>query len=344
MMNLAYCIGFLLLFISQARSLQIITEKPPPFAFSFDFSTKESALQQISLHGGAKLDHSSVRLSAPAASVIYNKPLSLLDNNPASGFTTRFSFSTIPGNVVNFGELGFLLLPNNNGNGDSLFESNGVLQLGLPSDAISVKLVSVNKTENFIRINVGADLVAQSSGLSGPSLSGRLHCVINYNGISKRMEVKIRESKESEMMSAFLSYPVDLTSLLLKERLFVGLRYSGMNLTQSITLNSWSFSTDEGAQIHSLHSEPLDPRSFVVASSKDHHPNGRKWGYTWGLLAAIVFAAACAVLLVWYTVVSTLNAVSDESGTCPVQDGYRKILMLEGENNTKGCLELEDFN
>jgi Legume lectin domain len=343
-MTLTCTVSFLFLFISQARSLQIITEKPPPFAFSFDFSTKEPTLQRLLLHGGAKLAHSSVRLSAPGASVIYNSPLSLLGNNPASGFTTHFSFSTGPENVVNFGELDFFLLPYNNGNGDSLFETNGVLQLELPPNAVSVKLVSVNQTENFIKINVGAYLIAESSGLPNPSLSSQLHCTINYNGISKRMEVKIRESKESEMMSAFLSYPVDLTSLLLKERLFVGMRYSGRNLTQSITLNSWSFSTEDGAQIHSMHSEPLDPRSFVVSSSKDH-PANHKLGHPWGLLVAIVFAAACAVLLVGYTIVSALNYVSrdNENGPCPGQAGYRKMLMLEGEN-AKVSLELEDFN
>jgi Legume lectin domain len=343
-MNLFYAIGLLLLFISQARSLQLITEKPPPFAFFFDFSIKEPTLERLLLHGSAKLAHSSVHLSAPGASVIYNKPLSLLGNDPASGFTTHFSFSTVPANVVNFGELDFFLLPYNNGNGDSLFETNGVLQLELPPNAVSVKLVSVNKTENNIKINVGSDLIAESSGLASPSVSGQLHCVINYNGISKRMEVKIRDSKESEMMSAFLSYPVELTSLLSKETLFVGMRYSGRNLTQSIKLNSWSFSTDDGAQIHSLHSEPLDPRSFVVASSKDH-PANHKWGHPWGFLVAIVFAAACVLLLVGYTIVSTLNSVSHESenGTFPVQAGYRKMLMLEGEN-AKGSLELEDFN
>jgi hypothetical protein len=341
-MNLSYSIGFLLLFISQVRSLQIITEKPPPFAFSFDFSTKKPSLQQISFHGGAKLAYSSVRLSAPTASVFYNKPLSFLGNNLASGFTTRFSFSIIPANVVNFGELGLFLLPYNNGNGDSLFKSNAVLQLGLPLNAISVKLVSINKTENFIKINVGADLIAESSGLSSPSLFGQLHCSINYSGISKRIEVRVSESKESKLQSALLSYPVDLTNLLLKERLFVGMRYSGSNLTQSITLNSWSFSTDEGVRVHSIHSEPLDPRSIVIPSSEDHPTNHKKWGYPSSFLVVMVFAAACAVLLVWYTIVSTWNSVSSESGTYPIQAGYRKILMLEGEN-AHGCLELEDL-
>lgn len=341
-MNLSYSIGFLFLFVSQARSLQIITEKPPPFAFSFDFSNEKAYLQQISFHGGAKLASSSVHLSAPAASVFYNKPLSLIGNNPASGFTTHFSFSTIPANVVNFGELGFFLIPYNNGNGDSLFKSSEVLQLGLPPNTISVKLISINKTENFIKINVGADLVAQSSGLSSPNLFGQLHCSINYNGISKRMEVRVSESKESKLMSALLSYPVDLTSLLSKERFFVGMRFSGMNSTQSITLNSWSFSTDDGVRIHSMHSEPLDPRSIVIPSSEDRPANHKRGGFPSTLLVVMLFAVACAVLLVWYTIVSTWNYVSSESGTYPIQAGYRKILMLEGEN-ANGCLELEDL-
>ncbi|KAJ4770748.1 L-type lectin-domain containing receptor kinase VIII.2 [Rhynchospora pubera] len=340
-MDLSYSFGFLFLFISLGRSLQIITEKPPPFAFSFDFSTENPKLQQIALLGASKHVHSSLHLSGPASSVLLKKPLSFSGKDPASGFTTHFSFSTIPENVMNFGELGFFLLPYKNGNEDSLIGSKDVLQLGLPPNTISVKLVSINKTENFIRINVGADLVAQSSGLSSPNLFGQLHCSINYNGISKRMEVRVSESKELKMMSALLSYPVDLTSLLLKEKFFVGMRYSGRNLTQGINLISWSFTTDQG-HIHSMHSEPLDPRSFVVTTHEDYLANHKRRGYPWGFLLVMVFAASCAVLLVWYTIASAWKSASSESGTYPIQAGYRKILMLEGES-ANGSLELEDF-
>ncbi|KAJ3685617.1 hypothetical protein LUZ61_014781 [Rhynchospora tenuis] len=341
-MDLSYSLGFLFLFISLVRSLQIITEKPPPFSFSFDFSTEKPKLQEITLLGASKHAHSSLHLSGPASSIIFKKPLGFLGNDPASGFTTYFSFSTIPENVMNFGELGFFLLPYKNGNDDSLIGSKDVIQLGLPPNTISVKLVSINKTENFIRINVGADLVAESSGLSSTNLFGELHCSINYNGISKRMEVKVRESKESKMMSALLSYPVDLTSQLLKEKFSVGMRYSGRNLTQSINLISWSFTTDQG-HIHSMHSEPLDPRSFVVPTNEDHLANRKRRGYPWGFFMVMVFAASCAVLLVWYTIASAWKSASSESGAYPIQAGYRNILMLEGEN-ARGSLELEDLH
>ncbi|KAJ4788238.1 L-type lectin-domain containing receptor kinase VIII.2 [Rhynchospora pubera] len=340
-MDLSYSFGFLFLFISLGRSLQIITEKPPPFAFSFDFSTENPKLHQIALLGASKHVNSSLHLPGPASSVLLKKPLSFSGKDPASGFTTHFSFSTIPENVMNFGELGFFLLPYKNGNEDSLIRSKDVLQLGLPPNTISVNLVSINKTENFIRINVGADLVAQSSGLSSPNLFGQLHCSINYNGISKRMEVRVSESKELKMMSALLSYPVDLISLLLKEKFFVGMRYSGRNLTQGINLISWSFTTDQG-HIHSMHSEPLDPLSFVVTTHEDHLANHKRRGYPWGFLLVMVFAASCTVLLVWYTIASAWKSASSESGTYPIQAGYRKILMLEGES-ANGSLELEDF-
>uniref|UniRef100_A0A6V7QVP7 Legume lectin domain-containing protein n=1 Tax=Ananas comosus var. bracteatus TaxID=296719 RepID=A0A6V7QVP7_ANACO len=140
-------------------------------------------------------------------------------------FSTYFVFSI---SQRNGGSLAFSLTPSS-----ASLESTDVLRSGTPlsPSLISVKFITTsdptsgNRSANYVAIDVGAKPGVESSELSGSDLvlsSGqKLHSWIDYNGITKKIEVRVSKLNDPRPADLLLSHPIDLSNALWREKMLV---------------------------------------------------------------------------------------------------------------------------
>lgn len=127
----------------------------------------------------------------------------------------------------------------------------------------------------------------------------KLHSWIDYDGVSKRVQVRLSKSRASRPSSSFISYPADLSSVLWREEeMSVGLSsWNRRNSTKvSSVLYDWSFAVKQGAP-NTMHSEPLDPYSFSVKSREGTPVRVRRSNNPWRIVVALVIGAAFGALV-----------------------------------------------
>ncbi|KAG6485391.1 hypothetical protein ZIOFF_053928 [Zingiber officinale] len=297
----AFALAVLLLPLVIASSSVADQNKGKPFFFSYVGSDKNRTLgSEFALYGDAELSDSAVRLTRPAKAstgrVAYREPVRFFGTSP--GFSSSFSFALSPGHG---GGLAFFLSPS----GVQLEPVNGHWS------RVSTSLVAVrfetakadkitNLTETLIEIDV------ESSNLSGNNLvldldNGRkFKSWIDYDGESKRIEVRLSLEKESKPINFSISYSMDLSYLLWREAALVVLSSWSSHSSQGSSIYSWNFTQKHGAPFL-MHSEPLDPNSFL-ARSNESAPVHPIRSYPWEALIAMVFAAACGAMLAFFTV------------------------------------------
>nr|CAD1817685.1 unnamed protein product [Ananas comosus var. bracteatus] len=129
--------------------------------------------------------------------------------------------------------------------------------------------------------------------------------------------------------------------MLRREKMLVGLSsLSGSgNSTQNTTLYSWAFSVYHGAT-YLMHSEPLDPDTFLVRPRESPPAAHIRRNYPWGILIALVFAAACGAmvtfftLFVWFAVVAHRPIAPVEYPVHPSEVVYEKIVLVKVKDAT----------
>uniref|UniRef100_A0A6V7QU15 Legume lectin domain-containing protein n=1 Tax=Ananas comosus var. bracteatus TaxID=296719 RepID=A0A6V7QU15_ANACO len=324
-----------LVFVSAVRYSEAVEEKAEaPFSFSFSFSfdrseASPSFASQIVLSGDAAIIDSAIRVTRPVNSsyggIACREPIRFVGTNP--GFSTYFVFSI---SQRNGGSLAFSLTPSS-----ASLESTDVLRSGTPlsPSLISVKFITAsdptsgNRSANYVAIDVGAKPGVESSELSGSDLvlsSGqKLHSWIDYNGITKKIEVRVSKLNDPRPADLLLSHPIDLSNALWREKMLVGISSTSGNST----IYSWSFHVKHGAP-HSMHSDPLDPHSLLAQSAKPQPIHPRR-PHSWGVFAAMVFAAALGALLMWYATVSRRPVGPMEYQMNPIEIGYERIVLLD---------------
>ncbi|XP_072974753.1 L-type lectin-domain containing receptor kinase VIII.1 [Typha angustifolia] len=322
-----------------ARSCETREDKTP-FSFSFHhFKKNPSFASQIALSGDAEIVDSAVRIThtavASSGRITYRKPVGFLGKSP--GFSTYFAFSI----SQRAGDsLAFFLLPSE----PTALESTDGLRFGLASTVISVEFTSMglnsgNQSSNFVSIYLGGELAVKSSDLSTSNLimkSGqKLHSWIDYDGFSKKVEVRVSKSVNPRPVDALLSYPLDLSNALRKEKMLVGIHSScGNDSTQTSMIYSWSFSVKHGAP-YMMHSDPLDPHQFL-ARSAESRPVRQRRPHSWGVfLMLMVVTAAIGTLMMWYAVVSRRGVDPMEFPMHTMESGYERIAFFDD----KGIIE-----
>ncbi|XP_074566219.1 uncharacterized protein LOC141822791 [Curcuma longa] len=282
------------------------------FRFSFDGSVKDGSFgADFDLYGDAVVSGSAVRITRPgnasSGRMAYRKPIRFF--GAKLGFSSSFSFSISPSGGG--GGFAFFLSPT----GAPLERGND----GRAESSTSLMAVSFataktgNLSGSLIEISVSGEVLAKSSSLSANgSVSylnretlGRqgfrlaeLHSWIDFDGDSKRIQVKLWRDKDSTPMNSPTSYAVDLSNVLRREAVLVSLTSWSRNSTQGSSIYSWNFTARHGAP-YLMHSEPLDPNSFLVRPTQSPLVHPRR-AYPWGVLIAMVFAAACGAMLAFF--------------------------------------------
>ncbi|XP_072996735.1 L-type lectin-domain containing receptor kinase VIII.1-like [Typha latifolia] len=312
-------------------------EADTPLSFSFEsFGKNRSFESEIGLFGDAGIGDSGVRVTRSVISssgrVVYRNPIRFTGTNP--GFSTYFAFSVSSGNGGGFA---FFATPSS-----VQMDSLDGFRLGLPPSVVAVGFFTSsdpkrgNLSGSHIEVDVGSELSIKSSDLSRNNSvlnSGEeLHSWIDYNGTSNRLEVRLSKSRVPIPKNPLLSYPINLSNVLWREKILVGLSSSSGNSSQNSSLYSWTFAVTHGAP-YPMHSQPLDPNSFLERP-RESPPAHLRRNYPWGILMALVFAAACGAmvafftLFVWFAVVAHRSIAPVEYPMHPSEVVYEKIVIV----------------
>lgn len=171
------------------------------------------------------------------------------------------------------------------------------------------------------------DLSVLSLGLDGE----KLHSWIDYDSGLKKLEVRLSKSGLLRPFDPVVSYSMDLQGMW-KGEMFVGIGSSSVNSTKKSWVYSWSFELKRDVSL--MHSEPVDPRAFLVNSRRGPVP--QRGGYVWRILTALGFGAGCGVviaglvLFVWSVLVDRQSLRSKEYPLhpVPVDFEYEKIVAV----------------
>ncbi|XP_042467195.1 L-type lectin-domain containing receptor kinase VIII.1-like [Zingiber officinale] len=187
--------------------------------FSFGGSRKNrSFATKFALYGDAEMNSSEVRVTRAVNEsselMIYWKPVRFFGTKP--GFSSSFSFSLSP---ENGGGLAFFLslvsVPLEPANGD---------WSRLSTSVVAVKFVT---TASLVEVDVGGELLTKSSNLSDDGLllilskGEKLHSWIDYDGESKRIEVRLCQDKDPKEAAPSISHSIDLSYMLWREASWV---------------------------------------------------------------------------------------------------------------------------
>ncbi|KAG6531626.1 hypothetical protein ZIOFF_005442 [Zingiber officinale] len=303
--------------------------------FSFGGSGKNrSFATEFALYGDAEMNSSEVRVTRAANEssglMIYWKPVRFFGTKP--GFSSSFSFSVSPGNG---GGLAFFLSPVS----VPLEPATGDWSR-LSTSVVAVKFVTA---ASLVEVDVGGELLTKSRNLSDDGLllvlsrGEKLHSWIDYDGESKRIEVRLCQDKDPKEAAPSISHSIDLSYMLWREASWVGLSSWSGNSSHGSSIYSWNFTEKHGAP-YLMHSEPLDPNSFVVRSKG----GSRTRAYPWGVFVAMLVAAACGAILtfftmiVWYALVSRRPVAPVEYPAHAAGVAYGKIESV-GDKVLENC-------
>ncbi|XP_076907410.1 putative L-type lectin-domain containing receptor kinase S.7 [Bidens hawaiensis] len=223
-------------------------------SFYFKNFTHTSSFDSLlTLSGDARVstDGSSLQLTAPfpssAGRVICNNAVQFYSGNPRKlvSFSTYFSFS----------------ISSDSGNG------NGLAFIVFSDDKL--KFVSVefdtsvdNKDDDANGNHIGIDLL--KLGLNNGT---RLQVWIDYESMSRRLEVRLSKFGENRPLDPILFQHVDLPKIWPEnEGFFVGLSSVNRNSSQVCNVYSWSFKNRRAPDW--MHSEPLDPSLLKQGGDK----------------------------------------------------------------------------
>ncbi|CAL9078372.1 unnamed protein product [Musa textilis] len=307
-------------------------DKDHDFCFSFDGLEKNRSFDsEFALYGGAEMSGSAVRIAQPAYSssgrIAYRKAIRFFGTKP--GFSSSFSFSIPRGDG---GALAFFLSPT----GRPLASAERD-RLGRSTGDVAVRFgrFSVEKLGEFggscIEIDVDGETLMRSSNLTEVGLilnrGEKLRSWVDYDGESKRIEVRLSPARNPRPRNSSISYSIDLSDVLWRGAVFVGISFSGGNSTRTSSIYSWNFAAKHGAP-YRMHSEPLNPDSFLVRSTESPSVHLRK-ASPWGACTAMVLAAACGAMLAFF-VMLVCSVLAARRPVAPVESpvgvAYGKIV------------------
>ncbi|XP_068667735.1 lectin-like protein At1g53070 [Aristolochia californica] len=314
---------------------------------SFSFSKFENDLyfdSQIALYGDAQIsgNDASVRVTRPSlpsfGRIMSRTPITISPRNPTKvvSFRSYFSFAISPGNTDG---LAFFMVPK-----DLLAESLNHSSFGVLPGVVAVEFDTFedksckDPNANHIGLDIGSLVSVAYKDASESKLvlnSGeRLHCWIDYDLNSRRLEARLSESGVVKPLDPLISYHINLSETF-GRGFFVGISSSSRNTTRATSVYSWSL---ELKRISSFtHSQPLDPR--IVVQGTEQKLVRCKCDYLLRTLAGMILGAACGamiallVLFVWSMLENKHHLVLSEYPVYPVEEGYERII-VSGDKGT----------
>ncbi|KAK8970216.1 hypothetical protein KSP40_PGU010305 [Platanthera guangdongensis] len=291
-------VALLALFLSLADLSPETQGSEAPLSFTFE-QFRKNGTSAIALLGDALVEDSAVRMTR-AGKILYRKPVQFLRGN--NGFSTYFSFSILPSGSNN---LAFFL------------DSADWRLFPLSKNVLLVRFLN-NDSGSRIGVRLGRNFIDDSCNVSDINIlmsnGTKQHSWVDYDGVSKKIEVRLSKSRALRPSRPFISCPIDNSGVLQEEALHVGIssssdysRSTGKNSTQRTSIYTWSFLVKHGDPCL-LHSEPLDPRSYLV-SSQDRSSVFQGSSYRWSSLMTWLFGLVCGVLIALIAV-SARNAIS----------------------------------
>ncbi|KAL5991607.1 hypothetical protein ACLOJK_012516 [Asimina triloba] len=319
--------------LSVAFLLLSVLGVPAKCSSSFSFPRFEKSpnfSSRIALFGDAEVDgvDSSIRVARPyissTGSIFYRKPINFSDWywGKIASFSTDFEFSVSPGSDG----ITFVVLPIE-------LPLDGRLS-GLSPGSDRFLAVEFNASADG-EFHVGEENRTQAKifrvhdvSAAGLSLNSgeKLHSRIDYYPASRKLEVRLTKSGASQPLNPLFSHTVDVSEIW-KDEMFVGLSSSSRNSTGGTSVYSWSFRLSHLP--HFLHSEPLDPHSFL--ERRQHANDHWSGGYLSRILTALIFGVGCGaalavmVLFAWSVFLERRSLVQPECSVHPVDFEYEKI-------------------
>lgn len=261
----------------------------------------------IALYGDAKAVNGSmsVQLSGSGAfsagRMICRKPINLVEGDPRKmvSFSVYFEFSMSGGNGDG---LAFIMVPTGfpsnifNGGSMGMFEEKKMKFLAVEFDTFKdEKCRDLNN--NHVGIDVGSLVSVKVSNVSSIKLelnSGeKLQSWIDYEASSKILEVRLGRLGSNKPVDPLLSHHIDLSRMWKNEDILLGLSSSSRNSSQKCNIYSWSFVSR--TMPHWMHSEPMNPETFVEKREETKvHKTTRDCAMK--ILAALIFGGGCGAV------------------------------------------------
>ncbi|XP_020576536.1 L-type lectin-domain containing receptor kinase VIII.1-like isoform X2 [Phalaenopsis equestris] len=282
-----------------------------PISFTFDHFPRNLTLDSaIALYGDATVEDSAIRMIG-AGKILYRKPFKFLWGKGNPGFSTYFCFSISPSGANN---LAFFL------------DSADPRLFRISKNILLVELTS-NASGGHVGIRVARESNTESCNFSSSDdivkSGGKLHSWVEYDGLLKRIEVRLSRFRAWRPVSPFISCPVDMSSVLQMEALLVGISSSSDHSTSTERnsnlgsfIYAWSFVVKHGAS-YRMHSEPLDPRAYLVAS-EDGSKIHQRSSYSRFNVMAWLFGLVCGALMAFMVVIAW-NVISCRSPVSAVK-------------------------
>ncbi|GMJ03169.1 hypothetical protein like AT5G01090 [Hibiscus trionum] len=325
-------------------------------SFSFKSFGKDPKFESnIALYGDAHVGNggSWIQLtnsvSWSAGAVMYKKPIKLVEGKVRNfaSFKTYFSFSM---SHENGDGLAFIMVPSRF-KVDVLGNSSFGVSLGLDkskSGFVAVEFDTLKDAkhgdlnENHVGIDVGSLASVKARNLSSLNLvlnnGEKLHCWIDYEATSKRLEIRLSQSSSSRPDDPLLSYSIGLSKLWNDEEVFLGLSSSNGNSSQTCFIHSWSFKLRQVPNW--MHSQPLDPEAI----SKNPEPLTavpKGSNCFWKVLVVFIFGGACGaltascVMYLWNVFGDRRPVVPEKCGVDLVDFDFKKVKVVVVEDAVK---------
>lgn len=280
-----------------------------------------------------------VRITRPSASssgfLQWPKPFRFVDPSSAAptSFSSEFAFSVSPGNGDG---LALVLLPRDFKLGAEAFGLSGDRRfVGVEYDtSMDEEVGDVNA--NHVGVDLGSFASVSVCNVSSVGLvlsSGeKLKSWVDYDGSSKRLEVRLSKFRDPRPYDPIIAYSIDMLRMWRDEDVYVGISSSNGNSVQTISVYSWRFKPRKVPL--SMHSLPADPRG----QSGEHGKLRKRGRCPLAILAGVIFATGCGALLaflglfLWAFVANRHTVFPVECPVRPVDFKYEKINVVVKED------------
>ncbi|KAF5738480.1 L-type lectin-domain containing receptor kinase S.4-like [Tripterygium wilfordii] len=318
---------FLLILIASpipSLALQILTTN------NRNFDTQISLLGDAENVGDGSQSYVQLTRSMPSSSglIFYKEPFHL---TKTTSFSTDFSFSVSPGKSPP--SLTLIVGPYNLASKFVGQGSFGVLKeksfLGIEFDT------SVGSNAG---INVGSFVSVKINNVKPLKLDldrgEKLRSWIDFNAISRRVEVRLSRLGDKRPYNPVLAYSVDLSKMWGENVAFVGLGSSSGNSSQTSSIYAWSFSSRKVPNW--MHSLPVDPRTYKDKNGEEFSAHRRRV-CPLTVFARLIFVTGCGALLafvmlfVWAILAGRHSVFPVECNGQPVDFQYEKISLVVEE-------------
>lgn len=307
----------------------------------------------IALYGDAKAVNGSrsVQISGSGAfsagRMICRKPINLVEGHPRKmvSFSVYFEFSLSGGNGDG---LAFIMVPTSfplnvfNGGSMGMFVEKKMKFLAVEFDTFKDEKCG-DLNNHHVGIDVGSLMSVKVSNVSSIELelnSGeKLQSWIDYEASSKILEVRLGRLGGNKPVDPLLSHHIDLSRMWKNEDILLGLSSSSQNSSQKCNIYSWSFVSR--TMPHWMHSEPMNPETFVEKGEETKVRKATR-DCAMKILAALIFGGGCGavgafVVLFVFAILGSRRPVTPED--LAVQPGkleHKKLGRVIGKSIQDG--------